>query len=329
MKWGKIIYVIIIALVVKVNFAHAGAGCQKINPVKEIAAVRWYKDKDNSIVDEKLKREHLEAVKPLHDFMGAVSDAADMSLEKTELDLSCAIENLRSWANEGALLQEPKWSSPLAELTLSVVGLNIAALKFEQAQRPLPNDIKVWLRKITDTTINSYQTIKIRSNLYTWSAVAALANDLLMNDRHFDRYQEEVWLSSIRSIRSDGYIDGELARKGRALIYHNFMRGALVLMRRFREDQGRDSTTSETEALARLNDAVNENACVSTKIEALAGVPQEPMGRWEAAIGTYFALASTNADWRKCTKVPDKFAGASYGGRFDLTDRMITDMKKR
>jgi len=310
---------------------HAQDACERITPQLKLGGVRWYADDASSIVDREKRRQHEEAMRPLYEFMRIVSDTADRSLERAEAsaDTSCALANLAAWAASRALLAQPTWSVPRAEQTIAVVGLNLAALKLKRAGQPLPQEILAWLGSATETIVATYQENTDRGNLYAWSGVAAASNDLLSGTGRFKAYHDRVWRESVAKIRADGYVDGELSRRGRAHIYHNYLRGALTLLKRLRARLGLAATPEELAALGRLDAVVNANACDSAPIAALAGAPQEPFSRWETSIGTYFAEAGKDSSWQRCTRTPASFSGPTYGGRFDMTSRTIDGVPAR
>lgn len=305
--------------------------CARIPPQQGLAGVRWYADNAGSIVDREKRRQHEAAVKPLHDLMQIVSAAADQALERASKDrsASCALTNLSAWAKNGALLARPRWGVDLGEQTIAVVGLNLAALKLNTGGQPLPLEVLAWIGKTTEAIVATYEAGVQRANLYAWSGVAAASNDVLSGTGRFKAYHDRVWRESVAKIRADGYVDGELSRRGRAHIYHNYLRGALTLLKRLRARLGLAATPEELAALGRLDAVVNANACDSAPIAALAGAPQEPFSRWETSIGTYFAEAGKDPSWQRCTRTPASFSGPTYGGRFDMTSRTIDGVPAR
>jgi len=305
--------------------AVAQDACQMVPAQHALDGVRCYADEASSIVDTEKRRQHEQAMKPLYDLMRIVSNAADGSFEKASIGgvPSCALANLNAWAEAGALLARPTWSVPLAEQTIAVTGLNLAALKLKLAGQTIPQNVMVWLSKATDTIVATYNANTQRANLYAWSGVAAASYDLLSGGHHFGAYHDRVWRESVSKIRADGYVDGELSRRGRALIYHNYLRGALALLNRLRRRLGHTASRDELATLTRLGAMVNANACDPKPITELAGAQQEALGRWETSIGTYFARANQDELWRRCTRTPAGFSGPTYGGRFDLTSRAV------
>jgi len=289
-----------------------------------LAGVRWYADPANSVVDPQRRRQHEQSMKPLHDLMRLVSAAADHVIDGfVPGDPDCARANLEAWAAHRAILSRPTWSVPLAEQTIAVAGLNLAALKFERAGRPLSGAARTWIGEATRVIVDTYRANTQRGNLYAWSGVAAAANDLLTGSPAFETYSSAVWRDGLAAIRADGYVEAELERKARALIYHNYLRSALVLLDRLRSQAGNSATPAELEALARLEAVVNAGACNDKLIATLAGARQEPLGRWEFSIGGYLGEARFNPDWARCTRGQSDLSGVTYGGRFDLTDRVL------
>lgn len=304
--------------------------CPTIAPLQSVGGVQWYADKSSSVVDPEKRRQHEEALKPLYDLMRLISNAADHELDNAVRgDPMCARENLRIWASAGALLTRPAWGFSLAEQTIAVVGLNVVALKFKSANEPLSPTVLDWIHRTTDTIVKTYEGNTQRGNLYAWSGVAAASNDLLTGRKTYASYHARVWQESTNQIRPDGYVDTELSRKARALIYHNYLRGALTLLKRLRLRLGDSEKPGELHNLSRLDAVVNANACDASAISKLADAPQQSLTDWDTSISTYFAEASKDPTWRQCTQTRLGFSGPTYGGRFDLTSRVLDQLQPR
>ncbi len=296
--------------------------CPAADPRRETSGVHWYADAAGSIVDREKRRQHEQAMKPLYDFMRVLSRGADAgySGDRPE-DLDCARVHLRAWAGADALTSPPRSIVPLAEQTIAAVGLNLAALKLRSAGRS--TGVEDWLGRVTDAIVRAYESNAQRANLYVWAGVAGAANDVLTDSDRFRPFHDRVWREATAGVRADGYVDAELGRAGRALIYHNYLRGALALLRRLRSLRGAEASVDEAAAFERLQAAVNANACDPSPIERLAGVRQQPLDSWSLAIGSHFAEAERDRGWSACTAPLLGFAAPTYGGRFDHTSGAI------
>lgn len=311
-----------VLLVVAVVTPSANAACPLPETQRDLAGVHWYADAAGSIVDRDKRRRHELALKPLYDFLTVVARGADAAFTGGPTDdLDCAVAHLRAWAADDALTDRPTTIVPLAEQTIAAVGLHLAALKLRNAGRS--TEVEDWLGRVAEAIVRTYETNSQRANLYAWAGVVAAANDVLSGTDRFRTFHDRVWREATAKVRSDGHVDAELSRAGRALIYHNYLRGGLALLHRLRSLRGIEASAEEVAALDRLQAVVNGSACDPTSIAERAGTAQEPLDAWSLSIGSHFAGADRDPRWSACTVTPPGFSGRTYGGRFDNTDRAL------
>lgn len=295
--------------------------CAYPTPITDVEGVNWYADRQSSVVDDAKRKLHMAKLKPLHDFLGVVAKEVDASATagKAAPNLACATANLTNWAKSKALLAPPKWSPALAEQTIAVVGLNFIAIKLRGASIRLEPEIEVWIRSATRVITDTYARNDVRQNLYVWSGVAAASSDLLLPDQRFRAYHTRVWQAAIAQIGQDGYVQSELARAGRSLVYHNFLRSALSALSLIRSKLGMPPNSADNGAMLRLSSVINANICSAQNMEVITGAKQERLDRWNVALGENFSKSFLDENWSRCAGVFKEFFAATYGGRFDLT----------
>lgn len=304
--------------------------CPLYPPVVEVAGVTWYKDSKASIADPAKEAENQRMQKSIRDFTDGLSERLDQLLEsKPDANvIDCIQINLVAWAERGALLKTPTWSVPVAEQTRAIVALQFIFLKLEAIGVQPPDKVRVWRHQSLLALLKAYDDVKYRNNLYVWSGVAAAAGDLLDRDDYLRRYHEAVWEFAIGAIAGDGTVAKEMERGQRALVYHTFFYNAASALWNMRNALGIKTRVADLEALQRLGNAVGEATCQPSEFERRAGAKQEMLDRWNLAMAAAFATHFNTQAWTRCTKVPSRFPGTGWGGRFDLTVKSLEAVGK-
>lgn len=214
----------------------------------------YYIDRAYSVPDPERLRRYQEATRPLSDFTTATARLADQWLLTRPAQpgpAACAIEGLEGWAAAGSLTgamdengeHQRKWV---------LAGLALAWLKLRHSA-PGPR-IVVWLQRMGRASMEFYETYsqRRRNNHHWWAAAAAAAAAVAADDRAlFDR-AVAFYRLALADIGHDGTIEAEMARKGRALIYHVQSLNPLVLLAEFGEANGIGLYAAEGGALHRL-----------------------------------------------------------------------------
>jgi poly(beta-D-mannuronate) lyase len=287
----------------------------------ELTGVYWYEDKKGSVPDPGKQAENLLLQKDIRNFTDGLSDRLDRLVEGTPDPrvVDCIQRNLLAWTQAGALLRTPTWSVPIAEQTKAAVALQFIFLKLKAIGVQAPREARRWQYDSLVAVLKAYGPGTSKSNMYVWSGVAAAAGDLV--ERHDDlrTYHEAAWRFAIDAIADDGTVAVEMERGQRALVYHTFFYNAASALWNLRNALGIDTSPADAAALRRLGKAVGDAACQPSEFARRAGAQQEPLDRWNLAMAWSFAARFNSDAWKRCTKAPDRFPGAGWGGRFDLT----------
>jgi poly(beta-D-mannuronate) lyase len=115
--------------------------------------------------------------------------------------------------------------------------LNIIALKLKASGINI-DSVLGWLGELNNAVISYFGRRGRADNLNCWSGVNAASYCVLSGDRLAKQYEDTVWNQSIQAIRPDGFVDTELARRGRAAHYHEYFLSALITMHAFRKALG-------------------------------------------------------------------------------------------
>lgn len=309
-----------------VKHVRAQEACPLYPPVAKITGVQWYKDKKGSVVDPEKAAQNQRLQKDMRAFIDGLATRLDRLLEgQADGDVvSCVQRNLVSWADAGALLVTPAWGVDVAEQTRAIVALQFIFLKLKALDVQLSDKVRAWRRQSLAVLLKA----KSRSNLHVWSGVAAAAGDLLERNEDLRRYHDAVWKYAIDAIANDGTVAAEMERGQRALVYHTFFYNAVSALWNMRAALGIETQPADVEALQRLGKAVGAAACQPSEFARRAGAQQEPLDRWNLAMAAAFAAHFNTQDWTRCTKVPEKFPGSGWGGRFDLTVKSLETVGK-
>jgi poly(beta-D-mannuronate) lyase len=253
-----------------------------VPPVRDIHPESYYVDRAYSIVDpEKLKRYH-QQVQPLTDFSAGIAKLADQWLlsRPAQTDIAvCTLKWLDDWAAAGALLgnigpdgqHQRKWL--LAGITLAYLKIRDAP----QLDTVAKHRVEQWMSQVGRSSLDYYASYFRRNynNHIWWVALAAIATATCVNDHEmFDR-AVQLYYAALDDIQPDGTMPNEMARKGRAMIYHVGSLTPLVMVAEFGEANGLDLYAAKDGALHRLADRVRDGLADPSWFAAQTGVEQD------------------------------------------------------
>lgn len=108
-----------------------------------------------------------------------------------------------------------------------------------------------------------------------------------------------MWRYFLAAVHDDGYLDSELSRGSRALIYHNRALPMLLALREIRRSLGIAETAEDRAKLKSLSDLVGHSICHPQDMAARAHVAQEePMGDWAYRVQLGYGADLMNRDWQ-------------------------------
>ncbi len=271
--------------VVSVFHALTAAACEKLpEPVRDIEANRFYVDAASSIVDPALKAKKDAAVRPLKDFLRAVSTAADRYAVANDRESArCALEALRGWAEGDAMLGTMSSRQADYERKWMLAGLAIAYLKVRpEAQVRHRSAIEPWLDRVAFEVRRHFDDPgHARNNHYYWAGLAVGATAAGTGSPSHWEFARQVFRDATAAIRPDGTLQLELARQKKALWYHGFALAPLVVLAEIAAARGEDWYAMNGGALHRLVERTLDGISHPESFERLSGYPQDGFERGE------------------------------------------------
>jgi poly(beta-D-mannuronate) lyase len=268
-------------------WAHAGCPGWPA-PQVDVVANGYYTDARHSEVSAPLQAQNRESTAAGRRFLAEVSRRADHFHGRDDRAAAdCALDGLMTWAEGGALLgqmlgpqrgqqahYERKWL--LAGLALAYLKLKPAA---SEAQR---SAIEPWLGRVADAVSGFWEdkpgqpTRHKRNNHYTWAGLALAATAMAQGDAARWAGARRVFMDTLAEIDAQGRLPMEMARGTRALHYHAYTAGPLVVMAMLSRSRG-DDWLAQGDAqlrLARLVDTILQGLAAPAAFAA-----EHPQGR--------------------------------------------------
>lgn len=237
-------------------------------PQVDVVANGYYTDTQHAEVSASLLAQNHESTVTGRRFLAEVSRAADRfhgQADRAAAD--CALDGLAAWAHGGALLgrmlgpargrqaeYERKWL--LAGLALAYLKLKPAASDTQRAA------IEPWLGRVADAMWLFWEDAAgtpsrhKRNNHYTWAGLALAATALAQGDKLRWERAHRVFTDTLNEVDAQGRLPMEMARGPRALHYHAFTAGPLVVMAALSRRRG-DDWLAQGDAAARLQRLVD------------------------------------------------------------------------
>jgi poly(beta-D-mannuronate) lyase len=279
-------------------------------PQVDVVANGYYTDAKHSEMSPGLQAQNRESTALGRRFLAEVSRGADrFHGQGDRAAAECALDGLAAWAKGGALLgrmvgpsrgqqaeYERKWL--LAGLALAYLKLKPAT---SDAQRAA---IEPWLRHVADAMwvfwedATGHPSRRKRNNHYTWAGLALAATALAQGDSVRWARAHRVFTDTLNEIDARGRLPMEMARGPRALHYHAFTAGPLVVMAALSKSQG-DDWLAQGDAAARLQRLVDT---ILQGLEAPAAFSAQAQETPSPSTLAWLAL------WQKQDRQPERIA---------------------
>ena len=177
----------------------------------------------------------------------------------------CALAWLSTWAEADALLsQEYTHTGKSArKWALATVSSAYLRLKFSRSQ-PLAGHaeqvqkVEQWLGKLADQVVLDWdeQPLNRRNNHQYWAAWAVMSSAVALDRQDLFEWSVAQYRHGMQEVDGEGYLPLELARQTRALAYHNYSLGPLLMIAAFAQANGLDLRADNHGALQRLAERV-------------------------------------------------------------------------
>ncbi|MBB2496146.1 mannuronate-specific alginate lyase [Aquipseudomonas ullengensis] len=195
----------------------------------------------------------------------------------------CVVTWLHSWADADALLSERynHTGKSVRKWALGSVSGAYLRLKFSRSQ-PLKRHadeaerIEEWLGELADQVVVDWnaQPMDRRNNHQYWAAWSVMATAVVL-DRHdlFD-WSVAQYRHGMQQVDAEGYLPLELSRQTRALAYHNYSMGPLLMIAAFAQANGLDLRKENSGALQRLAQRMESGLRDPKIFQEKTGYPQ-------------------------------------------------------
>jgi poly(beta-D-mannuronate) lyase len=246
--------------------------CSTVPPISDLSGRVFYSDKAGSKVDKLLLEENKQLTRPLTDFTAALQSGNEAWLTSSDEHAGhCAFALLQSWADNGALLGRFNEQGN-ASRRFNLVGIAVAALSLRHLTATGSKaffPIGRWLGAVAAQC--RLDAPRLQNNQLNWLAAGSMACAISDNDPTAFNSALALARAGIRQIAPDGSLPFELKRASRALLYHSFALGPLLLAAELASANGVDLYNEHDGALFRLYTFVASNIENQRQIAGLAG----------------------------------------------------------
>lgn len=247
----------------------------------DIRAMGYYSDAASSVIDPRLKAESDAAAKPLNDFASHVTKSADAYARTADAAAArCTLTWLDAWADSGAMLgRMVHVNNDQSDYMRQWIhgALALAYLRTQAAATPQQRaSIEPWLRKLSAANLAYWDDPKHkRNNHYYWTGIGIMATAVAVRDDALLKTAQGIFRTGIDAIEPDGSLPMEMARKRRALHYHDYATAPLVMMAELARLRGEDWYVYRQGALERLAARVADGYRDPAWFNAQSGSVQE------------------------------------------------------
>jgi hypothetical protein len=307
--------------------AQSTARCPDYPPVVNVSGPEFYSDAKGSKVDPQKETELSQARKPINDFLSYETQSLDgpPSWSKlTGLSPNCANLLLERWAIANAMATSVDDKGNYSreggvDKGQFTRGMVMIALKLKSHGLVLGPHVLPWLGHLVSEKIKGDRKNiadgNRGGNLYYEDGATAAAYALLTQDKNAYDFQNEVWRYFLSSVHSDGYLDSELSRGSRALIYHNRALSMLLALREMRQALHIAETDEDRSKLKSLSDLVGRTLCHPEGMATRAAVAsEEPLGDWGYRAQQAYGADLLNHDWETCGMKTSNMIDLNGGG---------------
>ena len=210
-------------------------------PVRDISADRFYVDTASSITDKTIMARNRAALATLDRAIVTIQTMADEGLTGNTASALCAGNWLGVWAKGGALLGRMSSRQAEAERKWRTAGIAMSYIKIRKMVEEQDRiAIDLWLDTLADNVIADQGWPRKRNNHVYWAGFAAGAVGTATGTRRHLDYARQAYDDAMTDIRADGTLPMELARRQKALDYHNFALAPLVMLAELAALRGED-----------------------------------------------------------------------------------------
>jgi len=214
----------------------------------DIAAADYYSDAKHSIIDPVRYAAYNAAQEVFRAQQDDAENAADAYQKSgNPAAAACVVTILKADAAADAMTgsMSTNQANYVQNWTLGALAVSLLKVQKSSALSPADNAaITAWMVKV-GSAVETYfqgrrekQTVDGRNNHLYWAGFAVMAAGIAANDHGLFDWGASTYDDGVHFILPDGTLPLEMARGQRALHYHLFALGPLVMMAEFGEDNG-------------------------------------------------------------------------------------------
>jgi poly(beta-D-mannuronate) lyase len=210
-------------------------------PIFDIVGISYYADRADSVVVAERYEHWQNLSQPINDFVVRVASMARVNASTDEH--TCALNWLRDWARQGALLGNV--SNGQAEMLRqwSISGLSLAYHRLCRLRSEHDAVIEQWFVRTVLPAINEWNKHirwQKRNNHLYWSGLSAMSVGLAANDPSLIAYGRAIYVEGIGAITDIGVLPLERRRGRRILHYHCYALQPLMMTAELSRSLGED-----------------------------------------------------------------------------------------
>lgn len=251
-------------------------------PLVDVVLDSYYTDRAYSVPDPAKLARYRQQTAALDGFSTGLARIADawLTAEPARPQLAaCGLAFMDAWASPGAMLgtlndngqHQRKWV---------LAGASLAFLKLRQTPQLDPAAVErvaAWLGRLSQASAAFYGAVRPETynNHIWWWALATGATAVVGDDVPAFARAVALYRTALDTITPDGTLPAEMARGGRALIYHVTSLVPLVMLAELGAANGLDLYGERDGALHRLAARVRDGLADPAWFAARTGVPQD------------------------------------------------------
>lgn len=198
--------------------------------------------------------------------------------------VECTLLWLGSWAQAQALLstQYSHSGKSMRKWALGSIASAYLRLKFSGAQplrehRAQTQLIEAWIAQLGEQVVRDWrdQPLERLNNHQYWAAWAVMAASVVVDRRDLFDWAVAQFRIGAAQVDAEGYLPNELGRETRALAYHNYSLGPLLMLAAFALANGIDLREENHGAMRRLAVRVEQGLNDPQLFEDKTGHEQE------------------------------------------------------
>jgi len=251
----------------------------------DIAAADYYSDAKHSIIDPARYAAYNAAQELYRSQMVAAEDAADLYQKTGKLAAAhCVVQMLKQDAVADSMTGSMSTNQAYYVQNWTLGALAISYLKVQKSGVMNAGDnaaIATWMvkagRQVEDyfEARREKKTVDGRNNHLYWAGYAVMAAAVVGNDHPLFDWGASTYYDGVHFIEPDGTVPLEIARGQRALHYHLFALGPLVMMAELGEDNGLPMYAANNGALHLLVNRALSGLGNNTYFTSKAGTKQD------------------------------------------------------